>query len=64
MCEVLDQIEARGERRGVERTMQLVRSLIEAGRIDDIRRASVDSNYPADLYEEFGVEYSDEEFDE
>ena len=60
----LEQGREQGRTLAEENLMKLVHALFEAGRIDDIRRASVDPEYLAELYEEFGISFTDFDMDE
>ena len=59
MCEVLDEIEQRGikkgEKKGEERLAQLVQKLLAAGRTDDLEQALKNSSARTRLYKEFGI---------
>lgn len=44
-----------GRAEGVERVNQLIQALIQAGRLDDLERASRDAEYQEELFEEFNL---------
>ena len=59
MCELLDKYENRGIQKGIqqgeERLAMLNENLLNAGRIDDLRKASTSKRYRNRLYKEFGL---------
>lgn len=63
MCELLDKYENRGIQKGIQRGIQqgeerlamLNENLLNAGRIDDLRKASTSKRYRNRLYKEFGL---------
>ncbi|MBQ7165639.1 MAG: Rpn family recombination-promoting nuclease/putative transposase [Treponema sp.] len=56
MCEVLDKVEKRGYESGQNTILTLNKRLIASGRIDDLSRASTDSEYLAQLLKEEGLQ--------
>ena len=46
---------AEGREEGIERYGLLVNSLLDAGRVDDIRKASADPAFRDSLFAEFGI---------
>ena len=63
MCELLDKYENRGIQKGIQQGIQqgearfamLSENLFNAGRIDDLRKASTSKRYRNRLYKEFGM---------
>ena len=63
MCEILDQVEARGiaigeargEAKGINKLAALIDQLISLGRLEDIQKAAKDEDYRADLFKEFQI---------
>ena len=67
MCELLDKYENRGIQKGIQKGIQrgiqqgeerlamLNENLLNAGRIDDLRKASTSKRYRNRLYKEFGL---------
>lgn len=59
MCKFLDELEERGEKRGVElaedRFAKLAMKLKELGRVDELFQASIDANYRNKLLKEFSI---------
>ena len=59
MCELLDKYENRGIQKGIQqgeaRFAMLNENLLNAGRIDDLRKASTSKRYRNRLYKEFGM---------
>ena len=44
-----------GRAEGVERVNQLIQALIQAGRLEDLEKASRDADYQERLFEEFNL---------
>ena len=44
-----------GQAEGVERVNQLIQALIQAGRLEDLEKASRDADYQEKLFEEFNL---------
>ena len=63
MCEALDRIEAKGEKRGIligekkgeKRFADLLQKLLAANRTEDIAKIASDARYRNKLYKEFQI---------
>ena len=55
MCDVLDRVEAKGEKKGESRLATLLDKLFSLGRVDDAKRAVKDEAYRAVLFKEFQI---------
>lgn len=59
LAHLMENAEERGRKEGraegVERVNQLIQALIQAGRLDDLERASRDAEYQETLFEEFNL---------
>ena len=59
LAHLMENAEERGRKEGrvegVERVNQLIQALIQAGRLDDLERASRDAKYQEELFEEFNL---------
>ena len=59
LAHLMENAEERGRKEGrvegVERVNQLIQALIQAGRLDDLERASRDAEYQEELFEEFNL---------
>lgn len=55
MCEVADRLRQQGIRQGEDKLGKLIEMLIETGRIEDVRLASVDEACRTRLYSEMGI---------
>ena len=55
MCEALDRIEAKGEKKGEEKLADLIMKLIDANRNDDIPKVATNTRYRNKLYKEFQI---------
>ena len=55
MCEALDRIEAKGEKKGEKRFADLLQKLLAANRTEDIAKIASDTRYRNKLYKEFQI---------
>ncbi len=55
MCDVLDRVEARGEKKGESRLAALIMALFSVGRGSDVEKAASDEQYRAKLFKEFNI---------
>ena len=55
MCDVLDRVEARGEKKGESKLAELMDKLFSVGRLDDAKKAVKDENFRAGLFKEFKI---------
>ena len=55
MCEALDRIEAKGEKKGEKRFADLLQKLLAANRTEDIAKIASDARYRNKLYKEFQI---------
>ena len=55
MCDVLDRVEAKGEKKGESKLAALLDKLFSLGRVDDAKRAVKDEAYRAGLFKEFQI---------
>ena len=55
MCDVLDRVEAKGEKKGESTLAALLDKLFSLGRVDDAKRAVKDEAYRAVLFKEFQI---------
>lgn len=50
-----NEAEERGKELGEERTLQLMTKLLEAGKIEDAKKATTDKDFRNKLYKEYGI---------
>ena len=55
MCEALDRIEAKGEKKGEKKVTELIKKLHDANRNEEIIKAASDTRYRNKLYKEFQI---------
>ena len=55
MCEALDRIEAKGEKKGEKKVTELIKKLHDANRNEEIIKAASDARYRNKLYKEFKI---------
>ena len=55
MCEALDRIEAKGEKKGEKKVTELIKKLHDANRNEEIIKAASDARYRNKLYKEFQI---------
>jgi len=55
MCEILDQVEAKGIKKGENKLAALIEQLFSLGRMEDIQKAAKDEVYRANLFKEFQI---------
>ena len=55
MCEWLDKYENRGREAGMEKGMELIKRLLNDGRMEDIYKVTTDKEYQKQLIIEYGM---------
>ena len=55
MCRIMEEIEERGEKQGIDRVSKLVDILLSQNRIEDLQRSTSDRVYQRRLFQEFGI---------
>lgn len=55
MCEVLDEVEARGEARGEAILGELISVLLEEGKTEEAKKAASDEKTRKRLYKKYGI---------